>query len=64
MRGFERVVALPDSKDIEFPQPLQLFPKLQPSGRNSCDLVTDNQPLQLSAPSEFPQNLPDLQLCG
>jgi len=25
MRGFERVVALPEPKDIEFPQPLQLF---------------------------------------
>jgi hypothetical protein len=25
MRGFERVVALPDPKDIEFPQPPQLF---------------------------------------
>jgi hypothetical protein len=23
MRGFERVVALPDPKDIQFPQPLQ-----------------------------------------
>ena len=32
MRGFERVVALPDPKDIEFPQPLQLFRKLKPSG--------------------------------
>jgi hypothetical protein len=25
MRGFERVVALPDPKDIEFPQPLIQF---------------------------------------
>jgi hypothetical protein len=25
MRGFERVVALPDPKDIEFPQPQQSF---------------------------------------
>ena len=28
MRGFERVVALPDPKDIEFPQPLQAFREL------------------------------------
>jgi hypothetical protein len=32
MRGFERVVALPDSKDIEFPQPLQQSRKIQTSG--------------------------------
>jgi hypothetical protein len=25
MRGLKRVVALPNPKDIEFPQPLQLF---------------------------------------
>jgi hypothetical protein len=29
MRGFERVVALPDPKDIEFPQPLQAFHELK-----------------------------------
>jgi len=28
MRRFERVVALPDPKDIEFPQPHQHFPKV------------------------------------
>jgi hypothetical protein len=32
MRGFERVVALPDPKEIEFPQPLQAFRELNPSG--------------------------------
>jgi hypothetical protein len=31
MRGFERVVALPDPKDIEFPEPLQAFRELEPS---------------------------------
>ncbi len=32
MRGFERVVALPNLKDIEIPQPLQLLTKLKLSG--------------------------------
>jgi hypothetical protein len=32
MRGLKRVVALPNPKDIEFPQPLQLFRKQTPSG--------------------------------
>jgi hypothetical protein len=32
MRGFERVVALPNPKDIEFRQPLQLLRRLKPSG--------------------------------
>jgi hypothetical protein len=31
MRGSERVVALPDAKDIEFPQPHQAFRELEPS---------------------------------
>ena len=30
MRRFERVVALPDPKDIEFPQPHQCFPEVLP----------------------------------
>jgi hypothetical protein len=32
MRGFERVVALPDPKDIEFPQPHQQFRELPALG--------------------------------
>jgi hypothetical protein len=31
MRGSERVVALTDAKDIEFPQPHQAFRELEPS---------------------------------
>jgi len=63
MRRFQRVVALSDPKDIEFPQPQQHFVRLHLTS-SRCDRVNDSPPLRQPARSGFPQNLPNRQLCG
>lgn len=63
MRRFERVVALPDPKDIEFPQPLQSFkpiPEPIPTGTRVNDNAAPATRAEL-----FPfENFQGLQLCG
>ncbi len=62
MQRFERVVALPNPKVIEFPAASTLF---RNSGlrSNKCDRGTGNQPLPLHARSEFRRNPLNLQWC-
>jgi len=47
MRRFQRVVALSDPKDIEFPQPQQYF-CVTAFNSNRCDRVNDSPPLRLT----------------